>query len=225
MVAAAATGQRPHRPAQAEVPDPAPATVPPATATATATRRRRLTIAAIAAGALVVVIAALVIWAPWVKPPVLRPAGVTADAATISSVSFRWASPPTGPLPDHYSIVRDGTVIGSVPGTVTFYRAARLAPGTPYRFQVVAVSVDQQGLPIAKKFYAETGIKALPLYIDRSAKAAFTLRLDSQRHLKLRLACAVGGRSAQQIVTDALDQLLAAMPELDTLATKAKRRG
>ena len=43
------------------------------------------------------------------------------------------------------------------------------------RFQVVAVSVDQQGLPIAKKFYAETGIKALPLYIDRSAKAAFTL--------------------------------------------------
>jgi hypothetical protein len=57
------------------------------------------------------------------------------------------------------------------------------------------------------------------------AKAAFTLRLDSQRHLKLRLACAVGGRSAQQIVTDALDQLLAAMPELDGLAQKAKRRG
>jgi hypothetical protein len=56
-------------------------------------------------------------------------------------------------------------------------------------------------------------------------KAAFTLRLDPARHLKLRLACAVDGRSAQQIVTDALDQLLAAMPELDTLATKAKRRG
>lgn len=56
-------------------------------------------------------------------------------------------------------------------------------------------------------------------------KAAFTLRLDPQRHLKLRLACAVGGRSAQQIVTDALDQLLAAMPDLETLADKAKRRG
>ena len=40
-------------------------------------------------------------------------------------------------------------------------------------------------------------------------KAAFTLRLDPERHLKLRLACAVDGRSAQQIVTDALDQLLA----------------
>ena len=43
------------------------------------------------------------------------------------------------------------------------------------RFQVVALSVDQQGLPIAQKFYTETGIKALALYIDRSAKAAFTL--------------------------------------------------
>jgi hypothetical protein len=56
-------------------------------------------------------------------------------------------------------------------------------------------------------------------------KAAFTLRLDPDRHLKLRLACAVGGRSAQQIVTDALDQLLERMPELDAMAVKAKRKG
>jgi hypothetical protein len=58
-----------------------------------------------------------------------------------------------------------------------------------------------------------------------SGKAAFTLRLDPDRHLKLRLACAVGGRSAQQLVTDALDQLLAQMPELDAMAEKAKRKG
>jgi len=56
-------------------------------------------------------------------------------------------------------------------------------------------------------------------------KAAFTLRLDPDRHLKLRLACAVDGRSAQQLVTDALDQLLERMPELDGLAAKAKRKG
>jgi hypothetical protein len=56
-------------------------------------------------------------------------------------------------------------------------------------------------------------------------KAAFTLRLDSERHLKLRLACAVDGRSAQQLVTTALDQLLERMPDLDGLAEKAKRRG
>jgi hypothetical protein len=56
-------------------------------------------------------------------------------------------------------------------------------------------------------------------------KAAFTLRLDPDRHLKLRLACAVDGRSAQQLVTDALDQLLGRMPELDSMASKAKRKG
>ena len=56
-------------------------------------------------------------------------------------------------------------------------------------------------------------------------KAAFTLRLDRERHLKLRLACAVDGRSAQQLVTDALDQLLQRMPELESMAAKANRKG
>jgi len=55
-------------------------------------------------------------------------------------------------------------------------------------------------------------------------KAAFTLRLDPSRHLKLRLACAVTGRSAQQLVTDALDQLLDGMPELDSMAERAPRK-
>ena len=54
-----------------------------------------------------------------------------------------------------------------------------------------------------------------------NGKAAFTLRLDPSRHLKLRLACAVKGRSAQQLVTDAVDRLLADMPELDSMAERA----
>ena len=61
--------------------------------------------------------------------------------------------------------------------------------------------------------------------VGSKGKAAFTLRLDPARHLKLRLACAVDGRSAQQLVTDALDQLLERMPDLDGLAAKAKNRG
>ena len=43
------------------------------------------------------------------------------------------------------------------------------------RFQVVALSVDQQGATIARKFYDEFAIKALSLYIDPTAKAAFVL--------------------------------------------------
>jgi hypothetical protein len=50
-------------------------------------------------------------------------------------------------------------------------------------------------------------------------KAAFTLRLDPERHLRLRLVCAVNHRSAQQIVTQALDEFLARQPENSRLAT------
>jgi hypothetical protein len=49
-------------------------------------------------------------------------------------------------------------------------------------------------------------------------KAAFTLRLDSSRHLRLRLATAITGRSAQQLVTAALDQFIESLPEVGTLA-------
>ena len=66
----------------------------------------------------------------------------------------------------------------------------------------------------------------VPRSAPRTAgKAAFTLRLDPARHLKLRLACAVTGRSAQMLVTDALDQLLGQMPELDGMAERAPHAG
>lgn len=51
-------------------------------------------------------------------------------------------------------------------------------------------------------------------------KAAFTLRLDPVRHLRLRLACALKHQSAQRVVTEALDTFLAG-PELDHLAAEA----
>ncbi len=52
--------------------------------------------------------------------------------------------------------------------------------------------------------------------------AAFTLRLDPERHLKLRLVCAVAHRSAQQIVAHALDEFLATQPEVAALVATAK---
>ena len=55
-------------------------------------------------------------------------------------------------------------------------------------------------------------------------RAAFTLRVDAERHLKLRLACAVNGRSAQQLVTEALDQLLDELPDVAELAAQIARR-
>jgi hypothetical protein len=54
-------------------------------------------------------------------------------------------------------------------------------------------------------------------------KAAFTLRLDAERHFKLRIACALERRSAQQVVTQALDNFLNDLPEIDRLAEQLPR--
>ena len=62
---------------------------------------------------------------------------------------------------------------------------------------------------------------AIKAKAEEGRKAAFTLRLDGQRHLRLRLATAVTGQSAQQIVTSALDALLASIPEVEALAERA----
>lgn len=58
---------------------------------------------------------------------------------------------------------------------------------------------------------------------SKNRKAAFTLRLDADRHLKLRLATAIMGRSAQQMVTEALDIFLGGLPEIDRLAQQLPR--
>jgi hypothetical protein len=54
-------------------------------------------------------------------------------------------------------------------------------------------------------------------------RAAFTLRLDAKRHLKLRLASTVRNRSAQQLVTEALDRFLNDIPEIEALAAQVQR--
>lgn len=54
-------------------------------------------------------------------------------------------------------------------------------------------------------------------------RAAFTLRVDKERHLKLRLACAAQRCSAQKFVTEALDRFLSEVPETDDLAKRVQR--
>jgi len=54
-------------------------------------------------------------------------------------------------------------------------------------------------------------------------RAAFTLRLDPDRHLKLRLAATMHSVSAQVLVTEALDAMLAEIENLEDLARRVKR--
>ena len=89
------------------------------------------------------------------------------------------------------------------------------AKPAPAAVKAEAEQVDAEVVPISR---------ARPT-LNGAAKAAFTLRLDAERHLRLRLACAVDHRSAQQIVTQALDEYLAGMPEIDALAGNVPARG
>ena len=49
---------------------------------------------------------------------------------------------------------------------------------------------------------------------------AFTLRLDPQRHLRLRLASAANNQSTQQIMIALVDDFLANLPEIEAFAAK-----
>jgi hypothetical protein len=120
-------------------PDPSPGTSGPGTSRGRRRRRRGRGGYVAVAVILLALVAGVVIWAPWRKPPLLQPTGLAAGARTTGSVAFHWAGPATGPSPDKYLILHDGKVIGSVPGTVTRFHSTGLAPDTAYQYRVAAV--------------------------------------------------------------------------------------
>ena len=98
--------------------------------------------------------------------------------------------------------------------------------------------VQQQREEIAQEFAPSAPLAALDHHVRGRAvrsdarapraaagskgKAAFTLRIDAERHLQLRLICAVKHKSAQQMVTQALDEFLVRQPEIVDLAARAR---
>lgn len=60
--------------------------------------------------------------------------------------------------------------------------------------------------------------------LPSARRAAFTLRLDADRHFRLRIASTVLNQSAQVVVTEALDRFLAQVPELSELAGAVRKR-
>lgn len=95
--------------------------------------------------------------------------------------------------------------------------------------EVVPLTGDQpQSAPVPDVVRQQERIAREVSAARRSAladgrRAAFTLRVDAERHLKLRLACTIRNRSAQQLVTEALDRLLDELPDLSALAQQVAR--
>jgi hypothetical protein len=107
--------------------------------------------------------------------------------------------------------------------------AARLAETGMDTNDVPAIPLKKKDAPVESKAVTQPAPKpraespAPRRSAALSRRAAFTLRLDAKRHLKLRLASTVRNRSAQQLVTEALDRFLNDLPEIDALAAQVQR--
>lgn len=103
------------------------------------------------------------------------------------------------------------------------YESEPLAPTDPEPVFKPAPVVHALTAPVA------TVSPATAAGIGREAmakrgKVAFTLRLDQDRHLRLRLASALHNCSAQVLVTQALDTFLQSLPEVEELARQLPPR-
>ena len=107
---------------------------------------------------------------------------------------------------DEYEEEQDGAY---APLTAPVFHAEP-ADAEPFHAEVVRpVSVAT-----ATRLDRETAAKT------KHGKAAFTLRLDHDRHLRLRIASALCNRSAQILVTEALDAFLNSLPEVGALVSQ-----
>lgn len=132
--------------------------------------------------------------------------------------------------------------MGHVEEAVPRVRADRAsaAPPVPVPVSVPPVLVERAALreeiaaPVAAPVLAERRVPApKPVSVATATRisrethqkhgpkgqgrTAFTLRLDQDRHLRLRLASALQNVSAQVLVTEALDLFLQTLPDVDAL--------
>ena len=98
-----------------------------------------------------------------------------------------------------------------------------ISPVVPAPEPVVPPVVRQQQA-VAERIAVEKPAAERRSALAVGRRAAFTLRLDAERHLRLRLACTLSNRSAQQVVTEALDRLIAELPEVSSLAEQVRKR-
>lgn len=135
------------------------------------------------------------------------------------------------PAPDHVALQAEEFAPGllathgsATTGDVVPIKAMVELPADPEKPAVVQHQEAIASTVAAQTFAPEMG-KSRRSALDHGRRAAFTLRMDAERHLKLRLACTIRNRSAQQLVTEALDRLIDELPDLATLAAQvAKRR-
>ncbi len=111
-------------------------------------------------------------------------------------------------------------VLAPVPRPAPGPVAARVVEPVPTVLVQRELLEAQMVSPEAKKSVSVATATRIRRETQHGGKAAFTLRVDADRHLRLRLASAITNRSAQDLVTEALDALLGAVPEVEALVAQ-----
>ena len=118
------------------------------------------------------------------------------------------------------------TPIAEITGLTDDYGADQFEAEAPEVPEIVRQqeSLIERVAAVARKVEArpqpKPKVEKAPRALRAREKAAFTLRLDAERHLRLRLASAVTNRSSQVILTDLLDEYLSSLPEIDAMASR-----
>lgn len=112
---------------------------------------------------------------------------------------------------------RAGEGLAEVPFD-TGHETADTPPAPPRAMPEVLRQIEQ----LARRING--GGKRAAAVAAEGRRAAFTLRLDAERHLRLRLASALLGTSAQDIVIEALDAYLSNLPENPVAGPTGRQR-
>lgn len=167
--------------------------------------------------------------------PAMRPQGFTQLNGNLEDLGWNdMGHPPSAPAHDEQEEPQEH-VPSSIAALTPAPKPQELGQlnGTPVPVEqqrAIAESFGVAAPEIAEEVETFVAAPVVPIATTprrapgQKEKAAFTLRLDPDRHLKLRLACAVKHRSAQQIVSQALDAYLQSLPELDVLAQQVPVR-
>lgn len=134
--------------------------------------------------------------------PAMRPQGFHGPATTLDDLGWNDMG---------------GEAVQPAPAPVVPLTPAAAPVATPVA-TVPPVLVERESLRGEIETPALTVPAPRVAVLPAKGKAAFTLRLDPDRHLRLRLASASRNRSAQALVVEALDAFLATLPEVDGLA-------
>ena len=109
-------------------------------------RKRPKWLFVVAGAVVVVLVAGILIWAPWHQAPV-APTAVHGQSPTATSVLVSWTPSKGGATIDKYLVLRNGAQVGSVTANQTSFLDSGLAPGTAYRYTVIAESGTQRSSP------------------------------------------------------------------------------